>query len=566
MRRDTELLALLAREPERGMEELMAQYTGLLWSVAARRVHGAEDIKDCVNETFLEFYAHRERFEPDSGSLKNYLAAITDRLAVRRYWELQRDGAPLAEAESPRDMAEDAERRADLEAALRTLDVTDAEIIRQKYYGDRTFREIAEALGLPYETVKKRHQRSLKKLLKAMTLSLLLALLLSLLAACAYFVLRYFGLVPGYGISTDEARGIYVLEETAVVETEDYTLSVTDGWWNGGLLTLRYTLSLPQGGAGAADFTEQLGLTLEIDGLADAEALGESVTHVDTQTQRGERYLRGELPRGARDALTLTLTGAAEDVALTLRRAEETSYEDAGYFDLTEAEGGLLAVPRREDGRLLIAIYPLNEGDFVTDAGLTLLLGAREAVTLTGADGSVYRGEAVGWHPFGSESYYDWDFGDVPAGAYTLRVPYVYQRLARYDSPIGGAAETLSFPLAAGAGETEIELPFGTLRLGAQEQSGSLGAYTRWTMSAAAECSASERCFAALPLYAASVPNSAGGTVSAYTVDAVCEPDGALTALRLGFAEGAATAHVGLDPARIYYRWEHPFTIALTAE
>lgn len=562
MRRDTELLALLAREPERGMEELMAQYTGLLWSVAARRVHDAEDIKDCVNETFLEFYAHRERFAPESGSLKNYLAAITDRLAVRRYWESQREGAPLAEAEAPHDMAEEAERRADLEAALRTLDVTDAEIIRQKYYGGRTFREIAEALGLPYETVKKRHQRSLKKLLKAMTLSLLLALLLSLLAACAYFVLRYFGIVPGYGVSTDEARGVYVLEETAVVEGEDYTLSVTDGWWNGGLLTLHYTLTQPQDGAPPE-------LTLELDGLADAETLGESITRVDARTQHGERYLRAALPRGTTDALTLTLTGAAEDVALTLRRAAEIPYEDAGYFALTEAEGGLLAVPRREDGRLLVAIYPLNEGDFVTDAGLTLAFGAREAVTLTGADGSVYRGEAVGWHPFGSESYYDWDFGDVPAGAYTLRVPYVYQRLARYDSPIGGAAEALSFPLAAGAEETELALPFGTLRLGAQAQSGSLGAYTWWTMSAVAECSASERCFASLPLFAADaarVTTSAGGTVDAYTVDAICAPDGALTALRLGFAEGTDTARVGLDPARVYYRWEHPFTIALRAE
>lgn len=562
MQRDTELLALLAREPERGMEELMAQYTGLLWSVAARRVHGAEDIKDCVNETFLEFYAHRERFAPESGSLKNYLAAITDRLAVRRYWESQRESAPLAEVEAPHDMAEEADRRADLEAALRTLDVTDAEIIRQKYYGGRTFREIAEALGLPYETVKKRHQRSLKKLLKAMTLSLLLALLLSLLAACAYFVLRYFGIVPGYGVSTDEVRGVYVLEETAVVEGEDYTLSVTDGWWNGGLLTLHYTLTQPQDGAPPE-------LTLELDGLADAETLGESITRVDARTQHGERYLRAELPRGTTDALTLTLTGAAEDVALTLRRAAEIPYEDAGYFALTEAEGGLLAVPRREDGRLLVAIYPLNEGDFVTDAGLTLAFGAREAVTLTASDGSVYRGEAVGWHPFGSESYYDWDFGDVPAGAYTLRVPYVYQRLARYDSPIGGAAERLSFPLAAGAEETELALPFGTLRLGAQAQSGSLGAYTWWTLSAAAECSASERCFASLPLFAADaarVATDAGGTVAAYTVDTICAPDGALTALRLGFTEGADTARVGLDPARVYYRWEHPFTIALRAE
>ena len=66
---DAALLALLDSDPETGMEELVTRYNGLLWSVAARRLGEPEDIKDCINETFLEFYAHRERFAPDKGSL-----------------------------------------------------------------------------------------------------------------------------------------------------------------------------------------------------------------------------------------------------------------------------------------------------------------------------------------------------------------------------------------------------------------------------------------------------------------------------------------------------------------
>ena len=69
-----------------------------------------------------------------------------------------------------------------------------------KYYGGMTFKEIAASLDIPYETAKKRHQRSLKKLRKSMIIGMVVILLAALLAACAYVVLRYFGVVPGYGV------------------------------------------------------------------------------------------------------------------------------------------------------------------------------------------------------------------------------------------------------------------------------------------------------------------------------------------------------------------------------
>lgn len=88
------------------------------------------------------------------------------------------------------------EEREALDACLRMLDPVDEQIIRMKYYGGMTAKEIAASLGLPYETVKKRHQRSLKKLKKSMLIGMVVALLAALLAACAYVVLRYFGVVP----------------------------------------------------------------------------------------------------------------------------------------------------------------------------------------------------------------------------------------------------------------------------------------------------------------------------------------------------------------------------------
>ncbi len=75
---------------------------------------------------------------------------------------------------------EQVDRKLNLEKAMAVLKPEDLDIIRMKYYGGMTIQEIADSLGLPYETVKKRHQRSLSKMRLAMiaVLVLLLALLL----------------------------------------------------------------------------------------------------------------------------------------------------------------------------------------------------------------------------------------------------------------------------------------------------------------------------------------------------------------------------------------------------
>ncbi|MDD6033032.1 MAG: sigma-70 family RNA polymerase sigma factor, partial [Oscillospiraceae bacterium] len=470
---DTALLALLDSDPETGMEELVTRYHGLLWSVAARRLGEPEDIKDCVNETFLEFYAHRDRFVPDKGSLKNYLSAITDRLALKRYWELSRCtvGAP-EEMPDCRDSMDCADSRADLESALEQLEPLDAEIIRMKYYGGMTFKEIAASLDIPYETAKKRHQRSLKKLRKSMIIGIVVALMAALLAACAYVVLRYFGVVPGYGVNNDPETGIYILEEPAVLEMEDCTLTITDGWWNDGLLILQYAVEAPGETAGSIwDLLNDLGLRhYTLEGLDSFSYMGDSRSVADGQHAEGEWYARGGLPEGAGDTLELQIMGGISPIPLTLRRAEtEVSFNQSGYYDLTEDQGGLLALPRLENGELIVSIYPLNEGDFTIDAGLTKLCGELAPVTVTTGDGMVLTGSPIGWRPFSSAAYFDWNFGPAEPGEYTLTVPYVYEALSEYDSGAGLTVMTTDlvefFLPVPGRSETRVEFPYGSVTM-----------------------------------------------------------------------------------------------------
>lgn len=173
---DTELIALLEGDPEAGMAAVIEQYSGLLWKVASNRLQSREDIRDCVSETFSEFYLHRENYDPQKGALKSYLATIAHRCALR--WQEDRFRQESAYREPPpqRDPFADLEQRTELDAALAQLDPEDEHILRMKYYHGMSAREIAASLGLPYETVKKRHQRSLKKLRMILTVGLVLVL------------------------------------------------------------------------------------------------------------------------------------------------------------------------------------------------------------------------------------------------------------------------------------------------------------------------------------------------------------------------------------------------------
>lgn len=66
-------------------EELMAQYAALVWKTAAAYLENPEDIKECVNDTFLEFYLHSDRYDPEKGSYAAFLCTIARRKAVSMY-------------------------------------------------------------------------------------------------------------------------------------------------------------------------------------------------------------------------------------------------------------------------------------------------------------------------------------------------------------------------------------------------------------------------------------------------------------------------------------------------
>ena len=138
-------------------EELMEQYAALVWKTAAACLENPEDIKECVNDVFLEFYLHNGRYDPEKGSYAAFLRTIAHRKAVSMYRKNrkisgQADMANPADMADPSGMEEAVTDRLDLEAALQSLKPEEFDIIRMKYYDGMTIKEIADSLNLPYET------------------------------------------------------------------------------------------------------------------------------------------------------------------------------------------------------------------------------------------------------------------------------------------------------------------------------------------------------------------------------------------------------------------------------
>lgn len=241
---DKKILHLLEQNPEEGMGLLMEHYMGLLWSACRLYLTNPEDIRECVQETFMDFYGNREQFREEKGTIKAYLYVIAKRKAIRMAVRNGKQSAVPLEMleEAAVDSGEDAIlNREALEQALGKLKEQDSRMIRMQYYDGMTCREIAEAMDLPLETVKKRQQRSLKKL----RLALIALVLLGLLGACAAAVYR-FRFNPMTGIR-DSAEEIYMGTGLPLeVETEYGKITVEYAIWQEKSLYVKMTVVHPE--------------------------------------------------------------------------------------------------------------------------------------------------------------------------------------------------------------------------------------------------------------------------------------------------------------------------------
>jgi RNA polymerase sigma-70 factor (ECF subfamily) len=134
--------------------------------LARQWVASTSDAEDVVQEAFIRFWRSRDRVAEPAG----YLFACVKHVALDwqrgRRRQLRREEA-TARAEAEPLLAvpiEQDERRARVEAALRTLPENQAEVLVLRIWGGLTFSQIAAALDVPENTAASRYRYALARL------------------------------------------------------------------------------------------------------------------------------------------------------------------------------------------------------------------------------------------------------------------------------------------------------------------------------------------------------------------------------------------------------------------
>jgi RNA polymerase sigma-70 factor, ECF subfamily len=133
---------------------------------AQQWVSSRADAEDIVQEAFVRFWRSRDRATDPAA----YLYACVKRCVLewrRGRTRLSRREKAAARPESEPSFAgplEQDERRASIDAALRTLPENQREVLVMKVWGGLSFPQIAEALGIPSNTAASRYRYALAKL------------------------------------------------------------------------------------------------------------------------------------------------------------------------------------------------------------------------------------------------------------------------------------------------------------------------------------------------------------------------------------------------------------------
>ena len=177
---DKKLLRLLHKDPNAGMEQLLNNYTGLVYAVVKSKLNGSccvsSDFEDCVADVFSKFYTELADYDPAMSSIKSYLCVIARNHAINVAKKRSLEGGiSLDDEQSLLQLADDVtidseltdeELRREVIKAVEDLGEPDSSIIFRKYYYGESSKEIANAIGLSVTNVDTRTHRALNKLRK----------------------------------------------------------------------------------------------------------------------------------------------------------------------------------------------------------------------------------------------------------------------------------------------------------------------------------------------------------------------------------------------------------------
>ena len=143
---------------------------GLL-QYACYRLGNPDDAEDAVQDVFVRLHQRLGEGDTEVRNLSAYLYRSLANLCVSRLREVGRtptvplDSQPDPIAPEAEDFEQEYRR---INRLLAEIPEEQAEIIRLRYYGDKSFQEIADILGIPLTTAKSRFTYGMEKIKRGM--------------------------------------------------------------------------------------------------------------------------------------------------------------------------------------------------------------------------------------------------------------------------------------------------------------------------------------------------------------------------------------------------------------
>jgi RNA polymerase sigma-70 factor (ECF subfamily) len=157
------------------LREVYDQYASFVYGVAVRVIGDARAAEDVSQDVFVSFWERPGAFDPARGSLRTWLGTLTHRRAVdhvrreeagRR--RAERDAGRAVAAPDVEEMATALLTAERVRAALDELPEGQRRAVQLAYFGGRTYRQVAETLGIPEGTAKSRMRLALRRIADAL--------------------------------------------------------------------------------------------------------------------------------------------------------------------------------------------------------------------------------------------------------------------------------------------------------------------------------------------------------------------------------------------------------------
>lgn len=153
------------------LREVYDQYASFVYGLAVRVIGDHRAAEDVSQDVFVSFWERPAAFDPARGSLRTWLGTLTHRRAVdhvrreeARRRRAEREASRAITAPDVEEMATALLTAERVRAALELLPEEQRRAVHLAYFGGKTYRQVAETLGIPEGTAKSRLRLALRRI------------------------------------------------------------------------------------------------------------------------------------------------------------------------------------------------------------------------------------------------------------------------------------------------------------------------------------------------------------------------------------------------------------------